>query len=201
MLRLGGQFHKSRSLLKLSELTGRFSFLFEQKRVLFGILAGLAIILMFRHYIRDIVIILVLGLVAVLSTMYKRYMRAPPAVELITFSTVMIGIAYGPLHGAIFGAVTTLVAEILNSCLDAFIVGYIPARAVVGFVSAFFPTAGIVPLGLAMSILYNAIAQPLYAFQSDAELRMKLLAFVLINVPFNFLVFSFLGEFVKRLVV
>ena len=97
--------------------------------------------------------------------------------------------------------VVTVVAEVFNSGIDAFIIGYIPARAAVGFVAAFFPTTNIVTLGLLMSILYNAVAQPLYALQSDAELRFKLIAFVLINVPFNFIIFSLLGELVKGIVI
>lgn len=177
------------------------SFLFRHKQLLFGAAIGLVLILLFRDYIRDAIVLAALGLIAVLSTIYKRFMRVPPAVELVTFSTVMVGISYGPVTGAVFGAVITLAAEIFNSGVDAFIIGYIPARAIVGAVSAFFPAANIIGLGLWMSILYNLVAQPLYALQSDAELRMKLLAFVIINISSNFIIFSLLGPFVKGLVV
>ena len=153
--------------------------------------------MLFRDYIKDAIVMIALGLIAVLSTIYKRFMMVPPAVELVTFSTVMVGLSYGPVAGAVFGAVVTLAAEIFNSGVDAFIIGYIPARAIVGAVSSFFPTANIVYLGLSMSILYNLISQPLYALQSDAELRVKLLAFVIVNVSSNFIIFSLLGGLVK----
>ena len=196
-----GHFRNRKSVLKLSAGIRELStYMFGHKQLLFGGLIGLLIILTFRNFIKDAIIIAALSLIAVFSTFYKRFMRAPPAIELVTFSTVMIGIGYGPVAGAVFGAVATLAAEILNSGVDAFIIGYIPARAIIGAVSAFFPTANIVTLGLSMSVLYNALAQPLYAFQGDAELRMKLFAFVIINVPFNFLIFSFLGPFAKGMV-
>ena len=194
-------FRNRKSVLKLSAGIREFStYMFSHKQLLFGGMVGLLVILMFRNIIKDAIIITALSLIAVFSTFYKRFMRAPPAVELVTFSTVMVGIGYGPAAGAIFGAVATLAAEILNSGVDAFIIGYIPARAIIGAVSAFFPTANIVTLGLSMSIFYNALAQPLYAFQGDAELRMKLFAFVIVNVPFNFVAFSVLGPLVKGIV-
>lgn len=167
---------------------------------MFGTIAALVLMLLFRNYVKDAVVLLALALIAVFSTIYKRFMRVPPAVELVTFSTVMVGISYGPVAGAVFGAVITLAAEIFNSGVDAFIIGYIPARAIVGAVSSFFPGASIVWLGLWMSVLYNLIAQPLYALQADAELRVKLLAFIIINVSSNFMIFSLLGPLVKGLV-
>ncbi len=181
--------------------TRNISSLLQRKRLLFGAAIGLLLILFFGNYIKDVVVLLILGTIAVLSTAYKRFMRVPPAVELVTFSTVMVGISYGPVTGAVFGAVVTLAAEIFNSGVDAFIIGYIPARAVVGAVSSFFPAANIAYLGLSMSILYNLISQPLYALQSDAELRVKLLAFVIVNVSSNFIIFSLLGGLVKGIVV
>ncbi|MEK6837923.1 MAG: hypothetical protein AABX69_04690 [Nanoarchaeota archaeon] len=89
----------------------------------------------------------------------------------------------------------------INSGIDAFIVGYIPARAIVGFTAAFFPTTSIVNLGVLISVLYNAVAQPLYALQSDAELRLKLALFVIVNISSNFVVFSLVGGFVKGIVL
>ncbi len=177
------------------------SSLFHRKQLLLGTIAALVLLMLFRNYIKDAVVLIVLGLIAIFSTIYKRFMRVPPAVELVTFSTVMVGISHGPVTGAIFGAVITLAAEIFNSGVDAFIIGYIPARAIVGAVSSFFPGANIVLLGLWMSILYNLIAQPLYALQSDAELRVKLLAFIIINIGSNFVIFTLLGAIVKGLVM
>ncbi|MBI2176454.1 hypothetical protein HYU40_03880 [Candidatus Woesearchaeota archaeon] len=195
-----GNFYLGGSRLKA--LAARdFSSLLRHKQLLFGAALGLVLMFLFRNYVKDTLVLAALGIIAVFSTFYKRFMRVPPAIELVTFSTVMVGISYGPVTGAIFGAVITLAAEIFNSGVDAFIIGYIPARAIVGAVSAFFPAANIVTLGLWMSVLYNLVAQPLYALQSDAELRVKLLAFVIINISSNFIIFSLLGAFVKGLVM
>jgi len=189
-------------LLGFGDAVGHFfaSRLRNKKLIFWGLLV-IALAIIFRAYIKPLFVMVILAVISVFSTFYKRFMRVPPAVELVTFSTVMVGIAYGPVAGGVFGAVITLVAEIANSGIDAFIVGYIPARAVIGVVSSFFPAANIVRLGVLMSLLYNLISQPLYAFQSDIELRMKLFAFLTINVPFNFIVFSLLGNIVKNMII
>ncbi len=199
---MGKSFGRARPLLRFGESAGRFfSSLFGHKKAFFWCLAGLLLLIILRAYIKTFVVIAVLGVISVFSTIYKRFMRVPPAVELVTFSTVLVGIAYGPVHGAVFGAVVTLIAEIVNSGIDAFIIGYVPARAIIGFVSSFFPQANIVVLGTLMSVLYNALAQPLYAFQGDVEVRMKLLAYLAINVPFNFVIFSLFGGFAKGIIM
>ncbi|MBI3036479.1 hypothetical protein HYY73_01830 [Candidatus Woesearchaeota archaeon] len=192
---------QSRKGANLRNLDSARSILNEHKTLAIGVLVGFFIVFSLKHYLKEAVVLALLAFIAVFSTLYKRFMRVPPAVELVTFATVMAGVAYGPVTGALFGAIITVVAEIMNSGIDAFIIGYVPGRAAVGFVSAFFPTANMVTLGLLMSILYNAVAQPLYAFQSDAELRFKLLAFVVVNISFNFIIFSLLGNFVRGIIV
>ena len=186
--------------VNLRNLASALSILNEHKTLAIGVVAGFFLAFALKQYLKEAIVLALLASISVFSTIYKRFMRVPPAVELATFSTVMVGVAYGPVTGALFGAIITVVAEIMNSGIDAFIVGYVPGRAVVGFVSAYFPAANIVTLGLLMSVLYNAIAQPMYAFQSDAELRFKLLAFVVVNISFNFIIFSLLGNFVRGII-
>ncbi len=189
---------KFRNLHGLNWLSG---YGFHHKAIVVGALAGLLLVFTYRNIIKDVAVILILAALGIFSTYYKRFTRVPPAVELITFCTVMVGLAYGPVVGALFGAIVTVAAEIFNSGIDFFIIGYIPARAAVGALSAFFPATSVVMLGTSMSLAYNLIAQPLYAFQSDAELRMKLILFVIVNVTFNFLAFTLLGSFVKGLIL
>lgn len=187
--------------MNLRSLGSALSILRGHKILAIGVVAGFFLAFALKQYLKEAIVLALLASIAVFSTIYKRFMRVPPAVELVTFATVMVGVAYGPVTGALFGAIITVVAEIMNSGIDAFIIGYVPGRAVVGFVSAYFPAANMVTLGLLMSVLYNAISQPLYAFQSDAELRFKLLAFVVVNISFNLIIFSLLGNFVRGIIV
>ncbi|MBI2145609.1 hypothetical protein HYU18_04795 [Candidatus Woesearchaeota archaeon] len=191
---------KARSVL-LNDISTFLSFLRIHKALAIGAAIGLVVAVSYRNFLKDILVIAVLALIGIFSTYYKRFARVPPSIELITFGTVIVGLAYGPIVGAIFGAIVTIVAEVFNSGIDFFIVGYVPARAAVGFASSFFPAANIVLLGTSMSVLYNLVAQPLYAFQSDAELRFKLVAFIVTNISFNFLAFTLLGNFVKGIAV
>jgi hypothetical protein len=148
----------------------------------------------FTSQLRAIISVGILALAGSFAQIYKRALRVPPAVEFVTFGTVMVGYVYGPWAGAIFGAVVTLSAEVISSAVDAFIIGYVPSRAIIGFTAAYMTGYSIVFVGIAMTLLYNLLAQPLYLLQPDFELRMKVVAFVVVNIIFNILVFRMLAE-------
>ncbi|MBI2145446.1 hypothetical protein HYU18_03940 [Candidatus Woesearchaeota archaeon] len=139
-----------------------------------------------------------LFLVAAFSTFYKRIIRVPPAFELITLTTVAVGMTHGPWAGAIFGATTALAAEVINGAIDAFIIGYLLGRivmgALAGIAAAIFPSAGILAIGLALLVLFNIIAQSLYLLQGDPEAKMKTLFYVVLNLATNWLLFSLFGN-------
>ncbi len=146
--------------------------------------------LLFSHIVIPTLVILILATIATFSTSYKRVIRIPPAVELVTITTILVSVAYGPVIGAIYGAVVTLTSELMTNALDVFIVSFVPARAIIGLVAplAYGVWDGNMVLTiLTLSIVYNAISQPLYVFVSDAEMRVKSLYFVFMNIGTNFI--------------
>ncbi|MFH1182323.1 MAG: hypothetical protein V1702_05165 [Candidatus Woesearchaeota archaeon] len=156
--------------------------------------AILLLTIIFTSEMRKIVSILLLATAGAFGQVYRRSIRIPPAVEFVTFGTVLVGYSYGPWAGAIFGIVVTLIAEIMSSTIDAFVIGYVPSRAAIGIISSFLTGHGIASVGIWMTIAYNVLAQPLYLLQPDAELRLKLVFFVTGNIIFNIMLFKLLAE-------
>ena len=174
-------------------------FLRNKRYVLLSLIAGAALIL-FTSQIKAFFIISILGVAATFSTFYKRVFQAPPAFELITLTVVAVSIFYGPGIGALYALVISITSEIAAQALDPFSITYIPPRMVAAFVAPWLygngtgPVHNIAVLGLLMSLLYNALQQPVYYYLTDVEKRIKSLYFSSLNIPLNFLVFKFLGE-------
>ena len=174
-------------------------FLRNKRYVLLSLVAGAALIL-FTSQIKAFFIISILGVAATFSTFYKRVFQAPPAFELITLTVVAVAIFYGPGIGALYAIVISITSEIAAQALDPFSITYIPPRIAMAFVAPWLygngtgPVHNIAVLGLLMSLLYNALQQPVYYYLTDVEKRIKSLYFSSLNIPLNFLIFKFLGE-------
>jgi hypothetical protein len=157
----------------------------------------LFLIISFSSIILPVVVILTLGVIASFSTSYKRFIRVPPAIELVTFTTVIVSLAYGPIVGALYGAIVSFTAEILTNALDIFILTFVPSRAAIGLMAGLFFSffnGNILLTGVALSIAYNLMAQPVYIFLADVEMRMKSFFFLFLNIGTNFIWFAVLGK-------
>ncbi|HIG98445.1 TPA: hypothetical protein HA231_03410 [Candidatus Woesearchaeota archaeon] len=166
----------------------------HRKEVLLAFAAILAFII-YTAQVKAFIITMVLGLAATFSTFYKRVFQAPPAFELMTLTIVAVSVFYGRPIGALYALVVSLTAEIAAQALDPFSITYIFPRVMVALVSPWLVQNGIelALLGFLMSVLYNALQQPVYWLLTDPEKRIKSLYFSLLNIPLNFLIFKFLG--------
>jgi len=174
-----------------------FEFLLRNKLKTVIAVVVLFLIMSFSNIVLPAIVILTLGIIASFSTSYKRFIRIPPAVELVTFTTVIVSLAYGPLVGVLYGAIVSFTAEILTNALDVFILTFVPSRAAIGLMAGFFFNIfdhNILTTGVALSIAYNLIAQPLYILMADVEMRMKSLFFLFLNIGTNFIWFAVLGK-------
>jgi len=180
---------------KVPEFLGKiYKFCLRHKKEVILAFAILLLTIIFTSQMRKIISILLLAAAGAFGQVYRRSIRIPPAIEFVTFGTVLVGYSYGPWAGAIFGVVVTIAAEIMSSTIDAFVVGYVPSRAAIGVIASFLTAQGIVDVGIWMTVAYNVLAQPLYLLQPDAELRLKLVFFVTGNIIFNVMLFKLLAE-------
>ena len=163
-----------------------------------AILVFLAVVILalFGKNIKDIILVTLLGLAASYSTIYKRTIRVPSAVELVTLGTVITGAAYGPAVGALFGILTTFASEIISSGIDVFTLFYATSRGVSGALSQFLVVShnvNIVAMGMIALLIFHAISDAIYLLSGDVEAKLKVVYFLLVNTLFNFLMFTFFG--------
>lgn len=149
--------------------------------------------------VKGVIVMSVLAVIASYSTIYKRVIRIPSAIELVTLGTVVVSISYGPLPGAVFAVATTIASEIISSAVDMFTLVYAFARAVIGVVAFYLSGMNIVLLGLLMALLFNAICQPVYLLPGDIETKVKALYFFVMSIAFNLLAFFLLGNLLLRI--
>jgi len=179
-----------------------FGLLWRNKIAVLSILFLLFVVISFSNVLIPATIIIILGLIGSFSTSYKRIIRVPPAFELVTFTTIIVSLAYGPLVGIIFAAVVTIIAEIMTNALDIFIISFVPSRMIIALTAGFMFmqfNGSIILAGLASSVLYNLLAQPFYLFMADVEMRMKSIFFIFLNIGFNFIIFTVLGKLLVQL--
>ena len=179
-----------------------FSYILRNKKWALLAVAVVFLAIVFGSIILPAFAIIIMGVIASFSTSYKRFIRMPPAVELVTFTTVMVSLAYGPLIGAIYAAVVTLTAEIMTNALDIFIISFIPARVVIALIAGYaysFWDGGMLATGFTLSIIYNLVAQPFYLFLADAQMRVKSMFFIFINIGSNFIFFAVFGKLVAQI--
>lgn len=160
------------------------------------LVAALAVILLFGRNIKDILLVSVLAFAASYSTIYKRTIRMPSAVELVTLGTVITGAAYGPLIGALFGVITTVASEIISSGVDVNTLFYAVSRGISGGVAQLLIVNfgwSVVMAGMAALAIFHVVSDAIYLISGGVEAVPKIIYFAIVNTLFNLLVFAFLG--------
>ena len=166
-------------------------------KIVFLIIAALIVIILFGRHIKDIILVGALAFAASYSTVYKRTLRVPSAVELVTFGTVITGAAYGPGIGAAFGVFTTIASEIISSGVDVNTLFYAIARGIAGGVAQLLVVHlgwSVLMAGMAALVIWHVVCDAIYVVSGGIEVVPKIVYFVIVNTLFNFLVFTFLGN-------
>ncbi|MBI2143898.1 hypothetical protein HYU17_01975 [Candidatus Woesearchaeota archaeon] len=168
----------------------------EHRQYVTSFFVFILLFVLFTEQVKAFIIITILGLAGTFSQFYKRVFQAPPAFELVILATVAVSVFYGPVIGALFAVVVSITSEIASQALDPFSITYTFPRAVIAFVAPWLYSNGMsLPmLGFLMSLLYNALQQPVYWLLTDPEKRIKSIYFGSLNIPLNFLIFKFIGE-------
>lgn len=160
------------------------------------LVAAVAVVLLFGRNIKDILLVSVLAFAASYSTIYKRTIRMPSAVELVTLGTVITGAAYGPLVGVLFGVITTVASEIISSGVDVNTLFYAVSRGISGGVAQLLIVNfgwSVVTAGMAALVIFHVVSDAIYLISGGVEAVPKVIYFAVVNTLFNLLVFAFLG--------
>ncbi len=179
-----------------SALLENYEFIKTHKKLVAAVLLLLFVFIAYTKTAVTLLILLLMAIPSIFITTYKRFVRLPPALELISLTTAMTTIFYGPVVGIIYTIIVNFAAEVASGHPDEMSLTYIPSRVVqVLFVHFAYGwgLTGIVALGSWSVVVFNAVQQPIFMSLVDVEKRLKAIYFVMLNIPLNIIIFKIFG--------
>lgn len=160
------------------------------------VLTGVLLFAM-RHYI-FLVAMIVINLFS--SRKLRVLRRSQIGIEMVMFTTVMSGVVYGPVIGAVMGAASMMVDYAFATRFSYFSIVTIPSYAAVGALSHYLSGfMGITMLGIAMTVAYVIFSNSIICGLMGGHIS-KSLRFAITDIAFNIFVFTAIAPFVIRLV-
>ena len=187
------------SMLRIASVNF-IQFLIKHKwKVLIGIL-------IFLFYVNatsaasSIFFIIFLIAIASVSTIYKYNVKLSFGFELVTMSTVLATVVYGPIIGAFVGLVSAILAEYLPQMIESSSMFWIISVALSAFLVAIFagPNPNLLFLGLISFAFQMLIAEPIRLL-GPIELRLQGLLYVVTGLIWNIFVFTRIAPFLLDL--
>ena len=175
-------------------LLGLCRFAARRKGYLFLAFIVFAVFMLFTSQAKAVAVLLVLGAASSLAVTYKRVVRLPPALELISLTSAVVTLVYGPVVGIFHTVVTNIASEFVSGYPDAMSLTYFPSLSARVLFVYLFRDWDVVQLGIWSVVVFNLGTQPVFMWLTDAEKRLKSLYFVMLNVPLNILIFRFLAH-------
>jgi len=153
--------------------------------ILVAIIGTLVVVSITRYF----VLAYLLLIHATSCILLKALKRNHIGIELITFLTVLSGVAYGAKVGAFVGASAMIVDYVFSGRLSYFSIVTIPAYALIGIFASMPSGIGIVTLGISMAVFYNLFTSIIIVGFMGGDVD-KCLRFGITAAVFNLIVFS-----------
>ena len=167
------------------------------KYVMFGLaLVSILLFVFFTHEVVKAIIFVLMLVLASYSTIYKRKLGLPiGGPELITFGTVLTGVAYGPWAGLLFGLISSTASEIISAGIGPTTWVYILTAGGAGIISGYLhPYLPILVIGMAVTIFFLVANQLIFFIVGDPEIKAFTAFYIVANIIFNLLIFGTLAE-------
>src|SRR3989338_6888473 len=105
---------KSKKLF--SNATGILTKNLTKKQAAITSVIALMLVVLFHNFFKALIFVMLLFLLGAFSTFYKKKLEGFGAIgfELVTFTTIITGVAFGSLVGAMFGFATSLMSVIIS---------------------------------------------------------------------------------------
>jgi len=157
----------------------------------------LAVLIIFRRPVKALLSLATLFMFGAFSTYYKRKLESFGAIgfEFVTFSTVLAGVAFGPVMGGIFGFAVSVASVAISKDMGPTTFLFFIATSIIGaVVQPLSAHLGIVLLGLA-SLAFSAIMVQSFTLfmQKDAEISAVVLVGIAVNFAVNYLLLLYLA--------
>lgn len=169
-----------------------------KKHIVAILIAALAVAVIFRELLKAVLAMSALFLIGAFSTFYRRKLEnfGELGFEFVTFTTVIAGVAFGPIAGAIFGFVTAFAAMAIARDMEPTSFLFVAASTIIG--AAAQPLSshlGILSLGL-ISIAFSAMLAQFFTFFIQPELEPKIVVAtgIIVNFAANYILFAYLAK-------
>lgn len=152
-----------------------------------GILLLAAMIL----FLEKVFFFLIITLATLLLALVLRFLHPVKylGIELITLSTMLVGVVYGPVTGGVY-AFTILLAHLIvgDYYIGTYLMWIVPEYVLLGVLSGIFGTGIIGPLGVSFIIGLNLLSL-FFTFVGENERFVKELPFAVGNAIINSVIF------------
>ena len=164
--------------------------------LVFGLtISAILLLILFTRQIASIIALLILAILASLSTSYQKKLGMPlGGVELVTFGTVIAGMAFGTITGFAFGIITSLASQIAAASLGPLTWVYVITIGILGAVAGNFAGVSAVLIGMGAVIANLLINQVVYIFIGDEDVKTAAVFYIVVNLVFNAILFGAFGN-------
>jgi hypothetical protein len=171
----------------------------NDKKSILIILASFLCVFALKQYLMSFFLSLILFSIACLSVFWKRFTRLSLGIELNSFLTIILSLAYGSKVGIVFGVLSVLVGYILAQRVCLMMLIPMAGSIFVAAIADHTAFLGVVMAGILLNILYNIFIHTFYVFIFRFNPASSMMSFS-INLILNLVLFtSFSQEIMKIL--
>ncbi|MBI2146973.1 hypothetical protein HYU19_00670 [Candidatus Woesearchaeota archaeon] len=162
-------------------------------------LAALLAILLAVSFRSMFVILLLLAINAVLSLIIRPFKTVLSGIEIVTFSTVLCSVAYGPKTGMLVGLVSIIVSLLCLGRFTNYAVLMVPVVMLLGYLAFYLSAFGIAAAGIIMTAAYNLVIFCIIIFLGGNTV--KGFSYIGVNIVLNIFLFSVLAPIALKMMV
>lgn len=169
------------------------------RNYLLFLVSFLLVLLLFLAAREVFIILALLAATGLLALIIRPFKTVLSGLELVTFSTVLCSVAYGPKTGMLVGLVFIIINFICMGRFTNYAVVMIPAVMLLGYLSFYLGAWGITAVGIVMTLAYDLIfILGIVTFLGGD--MMKGLSYIAVNVIFNIFLFAAVATPVYQLI-
>ncbi|MBI2578936.1 MAG: hypothetical protein HYW26_04460 [Candidatus Aenigmarchaeota archaeon] len=154
-------------------------------------LLAVAVALLAAYFKLFIITALIASVIAA-SLLVQKFQLRLFGFETVTFSTVIMGVAYGPVIGGIFGMAMVLVSLVISGYFGIYYLWIIPEYAVAAYLASQWYGGDILSVGLNITIILQ-VANIVLTYFFDRYSFFQHIVYSATNIVFNFAAFALFG--------
>lgn len=168
-----------------------------------SLVLGFLILCVFGFFLEKVFFFFLTILVTLLLALLLRFLQPLKyvGIELVTLSTIFVGIVYGPVFGGLYGFIVTIAHFMIGHYyIGSYLTWVLPEYVALGILSGILKTGIIGPIGVSVIIGINLI-NLLLTFLFEREQAGKLMPFIIGNITINSLLFIQFFEAIVNFVI